>query len=997
MIPAGDSFRDTSALRNLEAIPAIQFEGKRPSLLYKILPTLVQRRIPKIQSIRQSFASFTELRSPSKESTTGTRTPPPPYFISDEGPPFPVPEFEKSVKAERGQNDGSGYEYPASSYFSPLPSRVAESESGIIWKYANQAQESSTFANDTKERLPSLSRQLYIHAVTYLLRGLPTDLSTVEKLSIDACLPKPQLKSLIGRAYGYEREHRICESVVRGGLNAMKRVVRRSIAIGNTICSMNGGKVGQALNDAVIWWMRGVAGGVHEGVGEGMKPPSLISRADAANCIPASRIIHLFRSSNMLVALRRCPASLPRSICNHQFSSKVIRAASFTKTPSSLSRLAFISPSAVRTFTQSAWQSQSAQAQAQAPTDSGNGDASGGNITVTQFADLEKNGLIHENVVRAVTQGMGLETMTEVQTKTISQALKGNDIIAQAKTGTGKTLGFLLPLVQNILRDNPELAHVNRVRSYRGSRASASDIRALIISPTRELAEQIATEASRVVRNTGLVVQTAVGGTQKREGLRRIQQQGCHILVGTPGRLNDILNDPYTGVQAPALKCLVLDEADRLLDQGFWPEIQNIMAALPPTEQVNRQTMMFSATVGKGIIGIVRQTLKPGFDFVKCVRDDEVPTHERVPQKVVNAGAFENNLPCLVELCQREIAAATPEMPFKALIYYNSTAEVSLASSVLRNLPSNRVNGTSALPGTRVFEIHSKLSQEQRTRAAGYFRRATSAIMVSSDVTARGMDFPNVTHVIQMGLANDSDTYIHRIGRTARAGKEGQGWLVVSELEYPEVRRRLRNIPLEVDTSLLTPNINMTKEAQVPVSVANILNSIGQAYRTIPLEDLNKMYLAQLGIYQWYPDKQRLMDSMNQLARYGWGMSQPPSISPTLASRLRLSNLSGINMVAGPRSFDTDGRQGSFGNRGGFSNRDSGAGRDDLFGDTAPSRGRDNNRGSMGRPQRDRYDNGDRSSRGGFGGDRGSRGGFGGDRDRGFGRDNFDRSTRNRY
>ncbi|KAJ8606152.1 hypothetical protein MRB53_041159 [Persea americana] len=186
---------------------------------------------------------------------------------------------------------------------------------------------------------------------------------------------------------------------------------------------------------------------------------------------------------------------------------------------------------------------------------------------VTKFKDLADLNMVHPNIIRSITEGMGLETMTDVQTQTINAALKGKDIIAQAKTGTGKTMAFLIPLLQNIITVDPALAERGGFR--RGPRATADDIRAIVISPTRELAEQIAVEAKRVVQGTGIIVQAAVGGTQKAQGLRAIQREGCHVLVGTPGRLQDILTDEYSRVEAPDLSALVLDEADRLLDQGF--------------------------------------------------------------------------------------------------------------------------------------------------------------------------------------------------------------------------------------------------------------------------------------------------------------------------------------------------------------------------------------------------------------------------------------------
>jgi superfamily II DNA/RNA helicase len=178
--------------------------------------------------------------------------------------------------------------------------------------------------------------------------------------------------------------------------------------------------------------------------------------------------------------------------------------------------------------------------------------------------------------------------------------------IAQARTGTGKTLGFLIPVIQRIVQADPKLAE--KVRGYK--RARADDIRAIVISPTRELAEQIAVEAKKVTSGTGLVVQTAVGGTMKRAMLQKTLREGCHLLIGTPGRLNDILSDPYSGIKCPNLNALVMDEADRLLDEGFTKEIQQIKEYLPDPEVTERQNLMFSATVPREVVTLVRQTLR---------------------------------------------------------------------------------------------------------------------------------------------------------------------------------------------------------------------------------------------------------------------------------------------------------------------------------------------------------------------------------------------------
>ncbi|EGP90947.1 unnamed protein product [Zymoseptoria tritici ST99CH_1A5] len=592
------------------------------------------------------------------------------------------------------------------------------------------------------------------------------------------------------------------------------------------------------------------------------------------------------------------------------------------------------------------------------------------NAPITKFAELETRGVIHPNVVRTITKEMDLETMTEVQAATINEALKGTDVVAQAKTGTGKTMAFLLPILQNILNLDPHLAE--RHHGRRGPRTTADDIRGLIISPTRELAEQIAAEAKRLTRNTGVIVQTAVGGTQKSAGLRAIQREGCHLLVGTPGRLKDILSDPYSRVEAPDLSALVLDEADRLLDSGFWVEIQEILRMLPTPAEKDRQTMMFSATLPKEVVNLVRQTLKPGFQFVKCVRDDEEPTHTRVPQNVTTVAGLENSMPTLVELCQRGLDAAKEPgaRPFKAIVYFNSTAEVSLASSALNALSTPNGRDHPWWPA-RITEIHAKLSQGQRTRAADDFRRATSGILLSSDVTARGMDFPNVTHVIQVGMPTSREQYVHRIGRTARAGKEGEGWLIMNQIEAQEARSRLRGLPLKQDQILEIPHLDLTKAADVPATAGRILSMYQAAIKRVHMSEKEKVYLAQLGVYQWVSRKQELVAAMNNLARFGWGLSEMPKVPAGLASKLRINRIEGVNIGQSGAYGDDGGRGGGFGGRGGGGYSGRGGGGGGGYGD------RDGGRsggfgGGRGYGDRDGGRGGD------FGGGRGGgRGGFG--------------------
>ncbi|KAL8761792.1 MAG: hypothetical protein Q9184_002114 [Pyrenodesmia sp. 2 TL-2023] len=504
--------------------------------------------------------------------------------------------------------------------------------------------------------------------------------------------------------------------------------------------------------------------------------------------------------------------------------------------------------------------------------------------------------------------------MTQVQSLTIHETLKGGDVLAQARTGTGKTLAFLIPVLQNIINYDPKLEQ----RGYRQPRTSPDDIRAIIVSPTRELAEQIGVEARKLTRNTGVVVQTAVGGNSKAAGLRAIKTQGCHILVGTPGRLNDILSDPYSQVRAPDLSAFVLDEADRLLDQGFAPDIEAIQQLLPKRSEVDRQTLLFSATIPREVISIVRQTAKPDVQFVRTVQEGEQQTHDRVPQKMCILRGLENQAPALIELCKRELGRKDGP-PFKAIVYLNATADVALMASTLKNLknPGESIYHKHPLNPARIIEIHARLTQRARTFAAESFRRADSAIMVSSDVTARGMDFPNVTHIIQLGIPANRDTYIHRIGRTGRADKTGEGWLFLTATEAREANYRLKDLPITPDRSIEAAKVDMTQDAQLPEDVAKTLTQAIDASRMVPNPMKFASYMASLGTMGWAP-KKYVIENLNRRAKYCWGLETPPRITPSLAKKLGILDIAGVELGFEERRGPSSGgdRVGSFGDRG---------------------------------------------------------------------------------
>ena len=492
--------------------------------------------------------------------------------------------------------------------------------------------------------------------------------------------------------------------------------------------------------------------------------------------------------------------------------------------------------------------------------------------------------------------------------------------LAQAKTGTGKTLGFLIPILQRIMNDRPS------GRPTRRPRGRDVGISAIVISPTRELAEQIAVQARMLASGTGVMVQTAVGGSGKREGLRRIKYEGCDLLIATPGRLNDILTDPMAGIETSNLKAFVLDEADRLLDDGFAPAIMEIQSLLPDPSKVDRQTLLFSATVPREVMHMVRRTMKPDFSFVKTVRDDEVPTHQSVPQKAVTVRGNENALPAIIELVKNYQAQAKEDSnlrPFKAIVYYNSTAQVALVYEALGNLMGD--DRRFLLGDTRVFGIHGRLSQAQRTSAANNFRRSQSALLISSDVTARGMDFPDVTHVIQVGTPVDKHTYIHRLGRTARANKTGEGWIFHNREEADGLFDMLEGLPIqESDRSLTAAAVDMTKDlSAAPSPAVDIIERINSAMKEeVAPQTKKEAYMSQMQL-RGYRSKRAMIRVLNRLAVYGYQLPEPPSVSPMLARKLQLDGVPEVNIASRVPYSDIVGGEGRM-SRGGFGNRDRG-------------------------------------------------------------------------
>lgn len=486
--------------------------------------------------------------------------------------------------------------------------------------------------------------------------------------------------------------------------------------------------------------------------------------------------------------------------------------------------------------------------------------------TADRFEELARFKL-NRDLLDTVLVDMKMSTMTPVQAETLPHTLTGSDVLAQAKTGTGKTIAFLLPAIQKLIAD------VNRTANPRSSRP----ISLLVISPTRELATQIADEAKRLLQRfpNHNQVQIAVGGTNPRSGLSRVLN-GCDILVATPGRLLDYLGQPDGALRRKlqGLQTLVLDEADRLMDMGFIADIKKVVSYLPDQASTGRTGMLFSATINDRVKQFAGLVLSNQYKFVSTIPAGEAQTHEHVPQRLIAVPTFADLAPALVGALRHEIAAAGKDS-FKTIIFAPTAAQVDFYAEVLARF--------SELP--KVVSLHARISQGKRTATTEQFRTTKSGILVATDVVARGLDFPGVTNVFQVGLPSEKEAYIHRLGRTARAGAEGRGTLVLASSE-PEFARKTLSMIKFVDT---------TPEMEAQADVQSIVKSISP-------EKQAKTYRAWIGYYKthikllgWTPTE--LVRQANAYARDGLGAAGVPTVETRFVGKTGLKGVPGLNIV----------------------------------------------------------------------------------------------------
>ncbi|MBF0781145.1 MULTISPECIES: DEAD/DEAH box helicase [unclassified Granulicatella] len=405
---------------------------------------------------------------------------------------------------------------------------------------------------------------------------------------------------------------------------------------------------------------------------------------------------------------------------------------------------------------------------------------------------------------------MGFEEATPIQAQTIPLALEGKDVIGQAQTGTGKTASFGLPMLEKI-------------------NTKKRVIQGLVIAPTRELAIQTQEELFRLSKDKHVRVNVVYGGSDIGRQIKLLKDTP-HILVGTPGRLLDHIKRKT--VILDHIETLVLDEADEMLNMGFLEDIENIITLTPQT----RQTLLFSATMPDAI-------KKIGVTFMKD------PEHVRIKAKEMTANLIDQYFvkckePEKFDVMTRLFDVQSPEL---TIIFGRTKRRVDELTSGLE------------ARGYKAEGIHGDLSQQKRMSVLNSFKKGNLDILVATDVAARGLDISGVTHVINYDVPQDPESYVHRIGRTGRAGKEGMSVTLVTpnEMDY---LRTIENLTRKRMTPLRPPTRQEAFEGQLKVALEQV-NQLVETLDAEPFESAVQELLSK------YSDKELATLLIKTLAR----------------------------------------------------------------------------------------------------------------------------------
>ncbi|MFL1671641.1 DEAD/DEAH box helicase [Paenibacillus thiaminolyticus] len=505
---------------------------------------------------------------------------------------------------------------------------------------------------------------------------------------------------------------------------------------------------------------------------------------------------------------------------------------------------------------------------------------------------------LEPKLLQAITE-LGFEEATPIQEKAIPVAMTGRDLIGQAQTGTGKTAAFGIPLISKI---DP----------------SEERVVALVMTPTRELAIQVAEEIGKLTRFKGVRSLPIYGGQDIGRQIRALKKHP-QIIIGTPGRLLDHINRKT--IRLDHVQTVVLDEADEMLDMGFMEDITSILSLVPE----ERQTMLFSATMPPNIQKLANQFLRD-------------PEHVSVMPKQVSAPLIEQ---AYIEVPERVKFDALSrlldmESPELAIVFGRTKRRVDELSEALQKR------------GYSADGLHGDLSQNQRDNVMRKFRDGSIDVLVATDVAARGLDVSGVTHVINFDLPQDPESYVHRIGRTGRAGKEGSAWSFVTPREIDHLnfiervtRHRIPRKPIPTLADAIEGKQRIVAERMMEVLKDTDLNE----YKGIAIQLLEQY------------DSVHLLSAAFKLLT---GEKKDVQISLTPEDPIRVKRRKPDLRSSGRKlsaPYNRGGRQGGGDRRGGRDNR-GGYGRDNRGGSRGDYRDRNGDRkprrfNDEGRRQRD--------------------------------------------
>jgi len=369
--------------------------------------------------------------------------------------------------------------------------------------------------------------------------------------------------------------------------------------------------------------------------------------------------------------------------------------------------------------------------------------------------------------INDILRASGITQPTAIQVQAIPMILAGRDVMGQSQTGTGKTLAFVLPILEKIDNTKP-------------------NVQALIITPTRELALQITNEVTKLADKLGINVLSVYGGQDVERQIKKLKG-GTQIVVGTPGRLMDHLRRKT--IYLSGVSKLVLDEADQMLHLGFLEDVEELVRQTSP----KRQTMLFSATMPSKIRGLAARYMRKPADL--RVQTQNI-TLDEIKQIIVEIPEPEK----LDKLC----SLMEEYRPYLAIVFCHTKKR------------ATAVAGALVQKGYDADELHGDLSQPQREQVMRRFRDAKIQILVATDIAARGLDVEGVTHVFNYDIPRDVDSYIHRIGRTGRAGEKGMAITLIDPHEQPYVRMIEEGISVPIEKHKVSGHRFLTKDKRTP-------------------------------------------------------------------------------------------------------------------------------------------------------------------------------------